>query len=153
MCLNVSIIGELNMNINLGCLLFIQEKQRGLRCARGEFLPFQMNLMLQGFGFQTTTPLDSPWPVLLVISASKDFGLISVPEVSYHRITDKDKFVVLATDGVWDVLSNDEVVSIVGAASPSSAAQTLSAHRAWRTKYPTSKTDDCAAVCLFLSSS
>ncbi|CAN0898664.1 Probable protein phosphatase 2C 6 [Linum grandiflorum] len=85
----------------------------------------------------------------------KNFGLISVPEISYHRITDKDEFVVLATDGVWDVLSNDEVVSIVASVSPSSAAQTLVefAHRAWRTKYPTSKTDDCAAVCLFLSSS
>lgn len=31
----------------------------------------------------------------------KDFGLISVPEVSYRRITDKDEFIVLATDGVY----------------------------------------------------
>lgn len=31
----------------------------------------------------------------------KDFGLISVPEVSYRRLTEKDEFVVLATDGVW----------------------------------------------------
>lgn len=30
----------------------------------------------------------------------KDFGLISVPDIYYHHITDKDKFVVLATDGV-----------------------------------------------------
>lgn len=30
----------------------------------------------------------------------KDYGLISVPEVSYRRITDKDEFIVLATDGV-----------------------------------------------------
>ncbi|CAN1837681.1 Probable protein phosphatase 2C 74 [Linum perenne] len=85
----------------------------------------------------------------------KDYGLISVPEVSYYRISDKDEFIVLASDGVWDVLSNDEVVSIVGSVSPSSAAQTLVefAHHAWRTKYPTSKTDDCAAACLFLGSS
>jgi hypothetical protein len=33
----------------------------------------------------------------------KDFGLISVPEISYHRLTDKDEFVVLATDGVGDL--------------------------------------------------
>ncbi|KAJ9562780.1 hypothetical protein OSB04_007940 [Centaurea solstitialis] len=83
----------------------------------------------------------------------KDFGLISVPDVYYHRITDKDKFVVLATDGVWDVLSNKEVVDIVAAApSRSTAARALvdCATRAWRLKYPTSKNDDCAAVCLFL---
>lgn len=30
----------------------------------------------------------------------KDFGLISVPEVSYRRLTENDEFVVLATDGV-----------------------------------------------------
>lgn len=30
----------------------------------------------------------------------KDYGLISVPEVSYRRLTKNDEFVVLATDGV-----------------------------------------------------
>lgn len=30
----------------------------------------------------------------------KDFGLISVPEVFYRRLTERDEFVVLATDGV-----------------------------------------------------
>ncbi|GLT75651.1 hypothetical protein SLA2020_473560 [Shorea laevis] len=85
----------------------------------------------------------------------KDFGLISVPEISYRQLTDKDEFVVLATDGIWDVLSNKEVVDIVAAApARSSAARALveSAIRAWRCKYPTSKIDDCAVVCLFLDS-
>ncbi|CAN6242190.1 unnamed protein product [Urochloa humidicola] len=84
----------------------------------------------------------------------KNYGIISMPDVSYHCITEKDEFVVLATDGVWDVLSNDEVVSIISSApSRVSAARFLveSAQRAWRTRYPTSKTDDCAAVCLFLN--
>ncbi|KAK7374384.1 hypothetical protein VNO80_07814 [Phaseolus coccineus] len=85
----------------------------------------------------------------------KDFGLISVPEMSYRRLTEKDEFIVLATDGIWDVLSNKEVVDIVAATSRrSSAARALveSAVRAWRYKYPTSKVDDCAVVCLFLNS-
>lgn len=30
----------------------------------------------------------------------KDFGLISVPDVSFRQLTEKDEFVVLATDGV-----------------------------------------------------
>lgn len=82
----------------------------------------------------------------------KNYGVISVPEVSYHRITEKDEFIVLATDGVWDVLTNADVVSIVSkATSEASAARLLvqSAHRAWRTRFPTSKVDDCAAICLF----
>ncbi|KAB2621276.1 protein phosphatase 2C 33 [Pyrus ussuriensis x Pyrus communis] len=83
----------------------------------------------------------------------KDFGLISVPDVSYRRLTERDEFIVLATDGIWDVLSNKEVVDIVATApARSSAARALveTAVRAWRQKYPTSKVDDCAVVCLFL---
>uniref|UniRef100_A0A7N0UNH4 PPM-type phosphatase domain-containing protein n=1 Tax=Kalanchoe fedtschenkoi TaxID=63787 RepID=A0A7N0UNH4_KALFE len=38
----------------------------------------------------------------------RDFGLISVPEVSHRTITKLDQFVILATDGVWDVMSNEE---------------------------------------------
>lgn len=53
------------------------------------------------------------------------------------------------------MLSNKEVVDIVASAPARSfAARTLveSAVRAWKCKYPTSKVDDCAAVCLFLDS-
>ncbi|KAL6002839.1 hypothetical protein ACLOJK_023061 [Asimina triloba] len=118
----------------------------------------------------------------------KDFGLISVPEISYRRLTEKDEFIVLATDGVfckythivrlmlqenpfrflfvtnrkcvhsvriWDVLSNKEVVDIVASAPVRSSASRVlveTAVRAWRCKYPTSKVDDCAVVCLFLDS-
>ncbi|KAL0914800.1 hypothetical protein M5K25_015181 [Dendrobium thyrsiflorum] len=84
----------------------------------------------------------------------KDYGLISVPDISYRHLSDKDEFIVLATDGIWDALSNKEVVDIV-ASAPSRvvAARAVvdSAVRAWRLKFPTSKIDDCAAVCLFLS--
>ncbi|PNY03534.1 putative protein phosphatase 2C 33-like protein [Trifolium pratense] len=81
----------------------------------------------------------------------KDFGLISIPEVSYRRLTDQDQFVVLATDGIWDVMSNEQVVNIVASAPRSSAAKLLveSAVQAWRTKLPSSKPDDCSAICLF----
>ncbi|KAI3465723.1 hypothetical protein Pfo_022386 [Paulownia fortunei] len=83
----------------------------------------------------------------------KEYGVISIPEFSHRILSDRDKFVVLASDGVWDVLSNEEVVEIVSSApTRSSAARILveSAAREWKAKYPTSKMDDCAVVCLFL---
>ncbi|XP_057527977.1 probable protein phosphatase 2C 52 [Amaranthus tricolor] len=83
----------------------------------------------------------------------KEYGVISVPEFSHRTLTDKDLFIVLASDGVWDVLSNEEVVEIISTSpSRASAARVLveSAAREWKLKYPTSKMDDCAVVCLFL---
>ncbi|WJZ99424.1 hypothetical protein VitviT2T_017872 [Vitis vinifera] len=83
----------------------------------------------------------------------KEYGVISIPEFSHRMLTDRDQFIVLASDGVWDVLSNEEVVEIVSSApTRSSAARILvdSAAREWKLKYPTSKMDDCAVVCLFL---
>lgn len=54
---------------------------------------------------------------------------------------------------VWDALSNTEVIRIVASARRRSmAAKYLikGAVRAWKLKYPCSKIDDCAVICLFL---
>lgn len=51
------------------------------------------------------------------------------------------------------MLSNEEVVEVVVSASSRASAARLvvdSASREWKLKYPTSKMDDCAVVCLFL---
>ncbi|OIW01338.1 hypothetical protein TanjilG_20520 [Lupinus angustifolius] len=83
----------------------------------------------------------------------KDYGLISVPDVFYRKLTKQDEFVVLATDGIWDVLTNSEVINIVSSAPRRSIAAKMlvkRAVRAWRYKYPGSKVDDCAVICLFL---
>ncbi|XP_006878967.1 PREDICTED: [Pyruvate dehydrogenase [acetyl-transferring]]-phosphatase 2, mitochondrial [Elephantulus edwardii] len=39
--------------------------------------------------------------------------LTAEPEVTYHRLRPQDKFLVLATDGLWDVLDNEAVVRLV----------------------------------------
>ncbi|CAH1779980.1 unnamed protein product [Owenia fusiformis] len=36
------------------------------------------------------------------------------PEIKYHRLRSQDKFLILATDGLWDMLSPDMVIRLVG---------------------------------------
>ncbi|RLN08670.1 hypothetical protein C2845_PM11G01640 [Panicum miliaceum] len=83
----------------------------------------------------------------------KRHGVVSEPQVAHRRVGRGDLFIILATDGVWDVLSNEEVVSIV-CATPrkqhASKAVAEAAAQRWRTRYPSSRVDDCSAVCLFL---
>ncbi|KAJ4782180.1 Protein phosphatase 2C family protein [Rhynchospora pubera] len=84
----------------------------------------------------------------------KHYGVISTPQVIYHRITDRDLFIVLATDGVWDVLRNDQVVSTVCNTKNKMEASRVIVEEAvqtWKTKFPASKRDDCTAACLFLN--
>lgn len=86
----------------------------------------------------------------------KSFGIIATPQISYHHITNKDHFLVLATDGVWDVLTNEQVAGIVWAVTTEEKAAKAvadAAVSAWKHKYPSSKMDDCTVVCVFLQES
>lgn len=48
------------------------------------------------------------------------------PEIKPRTLTLQDKFLILATDGVWDFLSDQEAVNIVGSCTDrSQAAETL----------------------------
>lgn len=56
---------------------------------------------------------------------------------------------------VWAVLSNEDVVNIVGTCptrSYAARAVVEAAVKEWSYMYPTSKVEDCAVVCLFLNS-
>ncbi|XP_038702199.1 probable protein phosphatase 2C 65 isoform X2 [Tripterygium wilfordii] len=82
----------------------------------------------------------------------KDYGLTSIPKVASRKLTDDDEFVVLATDGVWDILTNNEVIKIVASAKRRSmAAKLLVCHavQTWRSKHPGCSVDDCTAICFF----
>eukprot|EP01035_Chromulina_nebulosa_P019097 gene19097-24925_t len=42
-------------------------------------------------------------------------GVTSDPEIIEHVIVDDDEFLIIATDGVWDVIDNQTAVQIVTA--------------------------------------
>ena len=41
-------------------------------------------------------------------------GLIPTPEICMHTVQPTDLFLILASDGVWEFIDNDEAVAIVG---------------------------------------
>jgi len=55
--------------------------------------------------------------VLAVSRAIGDFSLAPfvswMPEISQYTCTEKNSYILLATDGVWDVLSNEDVIHII----------------------------------------
>lgn len=61
---------------------------------------------------------NSNQPGLSVSRALGDFscrklGVISEPVCSAHSIIEQDYFIVIASDGIWDVMDNDDVVNFV----------------------------------------
>lgn len=56
--------------------------------------------------------------LLQVISYSKDITrhtntFTADPDITEHKITDKDEFMVLACDGIWDCVSNQEAATFI----------------------------------------
>ena len=41
-------------------------------------------------------------------------GLISEPEITVHSLSDDDIFVIFASDGIWQMIDNDDVMRMVG---------------------------------------
>lgn len=40
-------------------------------------------------------------------------GVISDPQVFSHELSDQDKFMVVASDGLWEFITNEEVIEMV----------------------------------------
>ncbi|XP_042053448.1 probable protein phosphatase 2C 34 [Salvia splendens] len=81
----------------------------------------------------------------------KDFGLISEPQITQRCISSMDQFAILATDGVWDVISNEEAVEIVASSKRDESAKRLVEYAAcaWKRRGRCAVMDDISAVCLF----
>jgi serine/threonine protein phosphatase PrpC len=84
-------------------------------------------------------------------------GVICDPEIKEYKITKQDKLVVVASDGVWEFLSNMDVAKIVypyfEKNAPEAAANALvkEALKTWKKEEEV--VDDITGVIIFLDSS
>ncbi|CAD8160891.1 unnamed protein product [Paramecium octaurelia] len=40
-------------------------------------------------------------------------GLIAIPEIKIHQVDQKDKYLILASDGFWDIIRNEELKKLI----------------------------------------
>eukprot|EP00808_Paulinella_micropora_P022688 g9897.t1 len=100
---------------------------------------------------------DRPWPGLAMSRSFGDFiavaaGITALPEVHKHELVPGDEFIILASDGVWELISNAEAVSIVDHAQgdPKLACELLYQESARRWKEQEEVIDDISALVIFV---
>lgn len=88
-------------------------------------------------------------------SCLDDIGVLPVPEVTIRALKPKDRFMVIASDGVWQVMSNEEVSQTVANAGgdATKACQDLFARAAerWETNEAGRYRDDISCFVVYFA--
>jgi len=87
------------------------------------------------------------------------FGVSAEPEIIDREIQDGDEYVILGTDGIWDVIDNNQAVTILdnyfkntdGEASEESGAHWLASHARKRWESLAAMVDDISCIVIRLS--
>jgi serine/threonine protein phosphatase PrpC len=86
-----------------------------------------------------------------------EYGVSPVPEVTYTRLTPTDAFAILASDGVWEFMTSQDVVDFVGrfrregkTAAVAAEALVREAVRRWRRNEVV--VDDTTAIVMWIDS-
>ena len=84
---------------------------------------------------------------------AQSVGVIPDPEILQYDISSEDEFLVVASDGVWEFMPNEEVAKIAepffGKSAPEAAANALvkEAYKRWKTEEEV--IDDITCVIIF----
>lgn len=86
--------------------------------------------------------------------AAAAVGVINIPEIMEMNLVAGDQFIVLASDGVWEFISNDEVAAIImpfyKQNSAEKAAEALIKESVKRWQKEDSSIDDITCIIIFL---
>ena len=82
-------------------------------------------------------------------------GVNAIPEITEMNLIEADKFMILASDGVWEFISNDQAVNIVmphywnNRAEKAAEALIREAMKRWQEK--DTSIDDITCIIIFLN--
>ena len=86
--------------------------------------------------------------------ASKKIGVICTPEIMNLKIKNSDKFIILASDGLWDQISSDKAVEIVskawGKGKPEACCEKLIKKSVRKWQKTSDSIDDITIIVIFL---
>ena len=84
-------------------------------------------------------------------------GVVSVPEVGEYKIKEEDKAIIIASDGLWEYMSNEEVTDIVKTLitkkDPDKIAKKLYEESIIRWRLKDQGIDDITIICILLKES
>lgn len=132
------------------------DEKRRVRSAGGRIARWQRNMG----PLRVWLPRD--WTPGLAMTRSigdtvlSEYGVSPVPEVTFTTVGPADSFIVLASDGVWEFMTSQEVVDFIGrmrregrSASDASEALVREAVRRWRRNEVV--VDDTTAVVMWMT--
>lgn len=132
------------------------DEKRRVRAAGGRIARWQRNMG------PLRVWLPGDWTPGLAMTRSigdtvlSEYGVSPVPEVSYCRISKNDEFIVLASDGVWEFMTSQQVIDFVGivkkdgrCAEEASTLLVNEAVRRWRRNEVV--VDDTTAVVMYIN--
>lgn len=88
---------------------------------------------------------------------AKEFGVIHTPSISVHSVRDEDLYLILATDGVWDIVDDATAMEFVDRYSKcridgvsSAEALTFEAQERWKLSREEMLVDDMSSIVVYL---
>ena len=87
--------------------------------------------------------------------AAAEVGVNAIPEITEMNLIEADKFLILASDGVWEFISNDQAVNIVmphyqnNSAEKAAEALIREAMKRWQEE--DTSIDDITCIIIFLN--
>ena len=78
-------------------------------------------------------------------------GVSSTPEITEHTLTEDDRILVIASDGLWQFISSEEVVSLIEDCSTSKQAVSRLCKESWKRWFDLEQiVDDTTIIVVFL---